>query len=157
MENSETIGQRNGLYDNLISTIREDAQGYFWISCNKGVFRVLRKELIAVAQGLQSQVLCQVFNASHGMGNSETNGGFQPASIQLTDQTLLYPTMKGVAIFPTEKLKAEPPINYVHLSLVSYGDTSLLASPIMEIPKEYRDLKFEFTAPHFFCPRADSI
>ncbi|UTW63152.1 response regulator [bacterium SCSIO 12741] len=147
-----TINQQNGLYDNLISTLNEDEQGYFWISCNQGVFRVLRQDLLAVAQAQQDQVVCQVFNQSHGMGNSETNGGFQPASIQLADQTLLYPTMKGVAIFPTQQLKPEPPINHIHLSLVSYGDTFLPAATQMEIPKEYRDLKFDFTAPHFFAP-----
>ena len=42
---------RTGLHDNLVGTLLEDGSGYFWMTCNKGIFRVSRQALLEVAAG----------------------------------------------------------------------------------------------------------
>lgn len=147
-----TIDQNAGLFDNLISTIREDQLGYLWMSCNSGVFRAKRKDLLQVARGELDKVQCQVFNKSHGMGHSETNGGFQSSSIQFEDGTLLYPTMKGISVFKPENLQGYDTLSNVVIRSISYGDTSYETTNEIRIPAEYRDVEFAFTAPTFFAP-----
>ena len=38
-----------GLYNNGVFQILEDRRGNFWISCNKGIYRVSRRELNELA------------------------------------------------------------------------------------------------------------
>jgi ligand-binding sensor domain-containing protein len=40
-----------GLYNNGVFQILEDRRGYFWIGCNKGIYRVSRRELNDLAEG----------------------------------------------------------------------------------------------------------
>lgn len=146
------VNQSHGLFDNLISSINEDQQGYLWMSCNKGVFRARKSDLLDIGNGSLKKVTCQVFNRSHGMGDSETNGGFQPSSIKLNGHTLLYPTMKGIAVFNTESLNQEPLLENVNIQEVKYGDTSLTRLNEYLIPKEFRDIQIYYTAPSFNAP-----
>jgi signal transduction histidine kinase/DNA-binding response OmpR family regulator/ligand-binding sensor domain-containing protein len=147
-----TINSKHGLFDNLISTVREDEQGYLWMSCNSGVFRAKRSDLLDIANGKLQKVQCQVFNKSHGMGHSETNGGFQSSSIQLPNGSLLYPTMKGIAVFNPKSLFGIDTISNIVISKISFGDTVVYSDEEIIIPAEYRDVAFTFTAPTFFAP-----
>ena len=146
------VGSKKGLFSDLISTIREDHLGDLWMSCNSGVFRVKRKDLLQVANQEKETVQCQVFNKSHGMGHSETNGGFQSSSVQFPDGTLLYPTMKGVAVFDPKKMTNSDVITQIVISKITYGDTVLYAQNEIQIPAEYRDVEFTYSAPTFFAP-----
>ena len=146
------INKSNGLFDNLVSTINQDELGYLWMSCNLGVFRAKRTELIDVALQKRDKILCQIFNKSQGMGDSETNGGFQPSSIHTNSGYLLYPTMKGISIFIPKKIKPEPPLSHLQIPSVEYGDTTVLASENIILPKQFRDIIFNYTAPSYFSP-----
>ncbi len=148
----KVINSAQGLFDDLVSTINLDQQGFLWMSCNNGVFRVKRESLLSLAKGEINSVQSQVFNTSHGMGDSETNGGFQPSSVCLENGTILYPTMKGVAFFDSQSLQEEPPIKYLHIERLEYGDTLLESPDKFIIPKEHRDITFHYSAPSFHAP-----
>ncbi len=146
------IDKELGLYDNLISTIREDRFGYFWISCNVGVFRVKRSDLIKSTK-TNNMLICQVFNESHGMGDSETNGGFQSSSLQLENGFLIYPTVKGVSVFNPAAINSNEKIDKVVIERISYGDTTVANfNGYYSLASDYRDVEFEFTAPFYKAP-----
>src|SRR5207244_7819491 len=42
---------RNGLYNNGAFRIFEDQRGSLWMSCNRGIYRVSKKELTDFAEG----------------------------------------------------------------------------------------------------------
>lgn len=147
-----TINKQKGLFDNLISSINEDSQGNLWMSCNRGVFKVKKLDLIDVAIGAIKLVKCKVYNSSHGMSNTETNGGFQPSSCQLEDGSLFYPTMKGVSRFnPKKKFKAEK-IESILINSIKLKDSTFIPQNENRIAPQYRDISFIYTAPSFTAP-----
>lgn len=100
-----------GLFNNGIFQILEDRRGYFWISCNKGIYRVSRRELNELAEGRLARINSVAFGKDDGMLNSECNGGRQPAGLVADDGRLWFPTMGGVVVIDPEaaQLNAQPP------------------------------------------------
>jgi signal transduction histidine kinase len=92
----------NGLFNNGVFQILEDRRGYFWISCNKGIYRVSRRELNELAEGRISRINSVAFGKDDGMINTECNGGRQPAGFIAQDGKLWFPTMGGVVAIDPE-------------------------------------------------------
>ena len=100
-----------GLFNNGVFQILEDRRGYFWISCNKGIYRVSRRELNDLAEGRSARINSVAFGKQDGMLNTECNGGRQPAGLVADDGRLWFPTMGGVAVIDPEaaQLNPQPP------------------------------------------------
>lgn len=101
----------NGLFNNGVFQILEDDKNDFWISCNKGIYRVSRKELEDFAAGKTAKINSIAYGKQDGMLNTEANGGRQPAGIKTADGKLWFPTQDGVAIVdPNEvSFNRQPP------------------------------------------------
>jgi signal transduction histidine kinase/DNA-binding NarL/FixJ family response regulator len=81
-----------------VSSIIEDDAGNLWMSSDRGIFRVPRRELEDHAAGRVSRLHSVAYGREDGMLSAETNGGFQPAVLHARDGRLWYPTLVGVAI-----------------------------------------------------------
>jgi ligand-binding sensor domain-containing protein/signal transduction histidine kinase len=100
----------NGLYDDVVSRILDDGRGNLWMSGNRGVFRVARRELDAVARGRATAVTSVWYDTTDGMATSETNGGGQPAGWRGPDGRLWFPTIEGLVAFdPSAPTNRHPP------------------------------------------------
>jgi ligand-binding sensor domain-containing protein/signal transduction histidine kinase len=95
---ARTISPKEGLFDYSAYVILEDTSGYLWMSSNKGVYRVLKSELNAVADGKAARVTSVAYGRSDGMETFETNGGVVPAGWRFRDGRLAFATLKGVAV-----------------------------------------------------------
>ncbi len=106
-----TITVDQGLFDDTAYVILEDGLGYLWMSCNKGVYRALKADLEAVAEGRLKTLTCWSYGRADGMGTNECNGAVQPSAWKTKDGRLCFATMKGVAIIdPTAiRLNERPP------------------------------------------------
>jgi signal transduction histidine kinase/ligand-binding sensor domain-containing protein len=96
-----------------VHEIQEDDFGYFWLTCNKGIYRVDKQSLNAVARGEQQRADFTLYGIVDGMGSSECNGGSQPAGWTMRNGTIWFPTMKGVTIVAPQKLPTNgivPPV-----------------------------------------------
>ena len=71
-----TLTTAHGLFDNIIHHLVEDEQGWFWMTTNRGIFRVRKDELHAVADGTASFVTSVVYSAADGLVSVENNSGF---------------------------------------------------------------------------------
>ncbi|MCU0424100.1 MAG: ATP-binding protein [Candidatus Kapabacteria bacterium] len=89
------ITTKHGLFNDVIHSIVDDGCGYFWMSCNKGIFRVLKQDLNAFADGTKKSVTSDVFGTLDGMFNAECNSG-SPAGIRDARGNLWFATMTGV-------------------------------------------------------------
>jgi ligand-binding sensor domain-containing protein len=89
---------RDGLFDNGVFQILEDASGWFWMSSNRGIFRVPKQELIDFAEGRLKKLNCLAYNKEDGMPSTECNGGRWPAGVKTHDGKLWFPTMGGLAM-----------------------------------------------------------
>jgi signal transduction histidine kinase/ligand-binding sensor domain-containing protein len=88
----------NGLYDNGAFQILEDEKQRFWISSNRGIYRVGRQQLKEVADGQRMRVDSIAYGRADGMLSVECNGGLSPAGAKDDRGLLWFPTQKGVAI-----------------------------------------------------------
>jgi signal transduction histidine kinase/ligand-binding sensor domain-containing protein len=101
----------NGLYDNGAFQILEDGQERFWISSNRGIYRVSRKQLRDVALGRQLRAQSIAYGRADGMLNMECNGGLWPAGAKDDRGRLWFPTQRGVAIIDPRSVSTidQPP------------------------------------------------
>jgi hypothetical protein len=100
---------KEGLFDNGVFQILEDDYGWFWMSCNRGIYRVRKQELLDFAEGKIKSIVSLSYNKSDGMASSECNGGRWPAGVKTRDGKLWFPTMGGVAMIDPANVKANTP------------------------------------------------
>ena len=99
---------RDGLYDIGVHKILEDDQGFFWISCGRGIYRVRKEELNEFAEGKISYITSTPFGKADGLVNVECPGGFQPAGFKASDGKLWFPSQEGVAVIDPRLVPFNP-------------------------------------------------
>ncbi|UCH92697.1 MAG: response regulator, partial [Candidatus Aminicenantes bacterium] len=104
---------KDGLPDDKIIRVLEDDRGNFWVSGNKGVFRVSKKELNDFCDGKTKNFHCVSYDEKDGMKSRECNGGSQPAGWKSRDGKLWFPTIKGIVMIDPNNIKTNlipPPV-----------------------------------------------
>ncbi|MRR13428.1 GGDEF domain-containing protein, partial [bacterium] len=87
--------------------ILDDGKGSLWMTCNKGVCRVSRAELEAVADGRAASLRSVGFGTSDGMRSASAAGGQQPAGFVAADGRLWFPTYRGVAVLDPARTRSQ--------------------------------------------------
>ena len=99
---------KNGLFDDIAYQVLEDREGWLWVTCNKGLMRLSKRELDAVADGGPARFTPSVYGAPDGMLASEFNGSSQPAGWAARDGRLWLPSIKGVIVVEPSALRPNP-------------------------------------------------
>ncbi|OYT70332.1 MAG: hypothetical protein CFK52_11360 [Chloracidobacterium sp. CP2_5A] len=147
------IAHKDGLFDDTVFAIVPDANGDFWMSCNRGIFRLERREREAFMSGAQSRVVCASFDISDGMGANQCNGTSQPCAIRRRDGALMFATIGGVAVAKPEHLPFNaqpPPIVIEHLEL---DGKALPAQPTLTAPLGAKKLDIHYAGLSFLAPQ----
>ena len=104
---------REGLPDNTIYGIVDDGIGSFWLSSNRGLFRVAVEDLDRAAAEPTSDLPMQVFGVHDGLPSESCRGFGQSAGCRTRDGRLWFSTDKGVAVVDPRLLSGrerEPPV-----------------------------------------------
>ena len=141
-----------GLYNDAIFTILDDKLGHLWMSSNKGVFSVSKKQLNDFAQGSTRAIKCTVYDTEDGMKNRECNGGFQPAGWRGRDGRLYFPTMQGVVSVNPSTLQGDRAPASVVIEKVAVDNREVPFDRPLVIPPGKGQLEFQFTAPSSVAP-----
>jgi signal transduction histidine kinase/ligand-binding sensor domain-containing protein len=99
---------RVGLFNDGVFQILDDGRGWLWMSSNRGIYRVSRRELEEFAEGGRQEITSIAYGKSDGMLNAECNGGLWPAGIRARDGSLWFPTQDGVAVIDPAAVTANP-------------------------------------------------
>jgi len=152
-----SITIKEGLFDDTIFQILEDNRGNLWMSCNKGIFRVGKKELTDFFEGKREAIQCVSYDEKDGMKSRECNGISQPAGWKSRDGKLWFPTIKGVVMIDPNNIKINrhpPPVVIKeiivdnkkiqpHLLRFSSNETKLVLPPgIEQFEIQYTGLSF---------------
>jgi len=113
------FGPEQGYDAIAVHEIQEDDLGYLWLTCNKGIYRVNKAELNAIARGELPKTEFTLYGIVDGMGSSECNGGSQPAGWKMRNGTIWFPTMKGVTIVAPQKLPTNTIVPPVYIEQVT--------------------------------------
>ena len=149
------ITSQNGLFDNTIHDIVDDGMDGFWLTSDRGIARVRKDDLRAVAAGtrarLQSQ---QVFGLADGLLSQECNSGF-PGAKRLADGRLVFATMKGLAVIDPARMgiNEHPPPVEIRAVVTSKGELPMPAPGMpLTLAPEDRYLTADFAAMTFVAP-----
>ena len=91
------ITTRQGLVDDVISQIVPDDFGCLWLGCNRGLMRLDRRDLEALAAGRISELQPMIMDRNEGMLKVQCFGGTSPTVCKAADGCLYFPTMSGLA------------------------------------------------------------
>ncbi|HYE30039.1 MAG TPA: two-component regulator propeller domain-containing protein [Methylomirabilota bacterium] len=143
-----------GLPSKSISSILDDELGYFWLGSNKGIIRVSRGDLNAVAGGGAERVQAQLFTISDGLPSIECAGGHQPSACRDAGGRLWFATLKGIVWVDPGKLqlnKAEP---HVLIEDVAVEGQTVETGGLgrLEIPAGTRRLNIRYSALSLTAP-----
>jgi signal transduction histidine kinase/ligand-binding sensor domain-containing protein len=117
----KAITIKDGLSDQGAFQILEDDFEHFWISSNRGIYRVRRRELNDFADGRIASVTSVAYGVKDGMADAECNGGRAPAGFKSKkDGTLWFPTQKGISVVDPKALPVDhvPPNVAVEYCLI---------------------------------------
>lgn len=95
---------RNGLPRDKVFRVIDDGAGHLWLPSNQGVFRLDRRDLIAVAAGARTHLAVQVLDHTDGMPSSQGNGASSPAGWLTRKGELLFPTGGGLAVIDPQRV-----------------------------------------------------
>ncbi len=90
-------GEDQGMPVMDFSALVEDDQGDLWVSGSKGVGRLGRASLEAVALGTGHRAECQMFDQHDGLPGP-VRSGFQPVCWKASDGRIWFATVRGVAV-----------------------------------------------------------
>ena len=79
------ITTKDGLFDDVAYAIVDDGLGYFWMTCNHGVYRTSKQELNDFADHRIRRVHSLAFGTGDGIKNSDCNRGGTPSASQGPD------------------------------------------------------------------------
>ncbi|MES3034861.1 MAG: ATP-binding protein [Gemmatimonadota bacterium] len=147
------IGTEHGLYDEVVHQILDDGAGQFWMSSNRGIFRVARNDLLAFADGRAKRISSVSYTERDGLRNREANGGFFPAGIRAHDGRLWFPTQAGAVVVDprrVERTTVAPPI--VVERLITRERALPAGRDTIALQTGERDLEIQYTAPSFIEP-----
>ncbi len=142
------ITTRHGLIDDVISQIVPDDFGHLWLGCNRGIMRLNRQEIDALAEGKTSELQPVVFGKNEGMLKEQCTGGHSPTALKTKDGRLLFPTMGGLAEIDPRRLEeftSSTPRASIDGILLD-GQPQALNAPLV-VPPGYHHLEISYTAP----------
>jgi signal transduction histidine kinase/CheY-like chemotaxis protein/ligand-binding sensor domain-containing protein/HPt (histidine-containing phosphotransfer) domain-containing protein len=146
------ITTKNGLFNDLAYQILEDDNANLWMSSNKGIFRVSKKELNDFADGLIRKVTSVAYGEADGMKDRECDGGRPPAGWKSRAGTLWFATTVGIAVVDPSHLPSNHSIPPVHVEEI-VADHRVFDRPVsIQMPVGSGKLEFHYTALSFRVP-----
>ncbi|ODQ01536.1 hypothetical protein BGK46_02435 [Salinivibrio sp. SS2] len=98
------VGRPQGLpIDKFFQIIKDDSDN-FWLSSNRGIWRINYQQAHQVADGTRQRIDFEHYDQSDGMANNQANGGSSPAATITPNGTLLFATAKGVASVSPDRI-----------------------------------------------------
>jgi len=163
-----------GLPDENISQIVEDAYGWLWLAGNRGLFRARKSDFQAVADGRSEQVRPVVYGRDEGLPSLQASWYFWPGSVRRRDGSFCVALQTGLAIVhPDAPASTGAPAPVLLQSVLVDGrevaayDRQLVRAstnaqdllslrqpnPQVRVPPDHQQVSFSFTAPTFRSPR----
>ena len=130
----------------------EDQNGYIWIPCNKGLFRVPKDNLDAWVDGKIDLLFYYYYGRQDGLQTNEFNGGFNPSGVITRTDFVSLLSMKGIVCFYANSLPTGFSQDSIDLSAVEIDGKPSSRDDTLYLPAGYNNLTLEITSSHFGNP-----
>jgi len=131
-----------------------DKSNYFWITTNKGLFKVSIKDLLGYAaqakHGKSSDIFYLRYTKENGFYTNEFNGGCQPCAIRLPNQYVSLPSLDGLVWFIPEKTSQELPSGNVLFDFYDIqGKSKTIRGDTIQLPHDPQQFKIHLAVAYF--------
>lgn len=108
-----------GLASSTITAITEDARGHLWLSSSRGIMRIPKASLQAVADGTASRLEVTAFDRASGIRSDECSGTLQPTVARDRDGRLWFATTGGLSTTHPDRIPVNTVAPLVHIERVA--------------------------------------
>jgi len=152
--------RKSGLYNATIYSILEDGRGNFWLNSSRGIFRISKRQLTAVASGNESSVTSVTYGRADGiLASGQYRNITQPAACKDSQGRLWFRTTQGVVMVDPDLLSINqrpPPVVIEEINANRRNFTSknlnLNVSQPFDIPPGSGALEIHYTALSYTAP-----
>lgn len=139
----------------MLSThcIMEDDQGYFWLTTNKGLFRVRRQDALNFGDGKQGDLFYYYFGKDQGFNTNEFNGGCEPCALKYNNGNISLPSLDGLVQFTPGMIQMEMPDKGIFVDWVERDLKLTAAADQIELPHKFKTFRLHVSSPYFGDPR----
>ena len=142
---------QQGLPVDVISQILTDKNGQLWLGTHKGIYRIAKTALDAIADGKDAPLDYVVYGQSDGLASVECSDGYQPACWRGADGRLWFTTVRGgvVSVNPDELTGRSKPSPVVIEEMLVDGKLVSLRDGKIILPPGKNQFDFRFTTLSF--------
>ncbi len=129
--------------------IVEDSKGFFWITTNKGLFQVSKRQLMTYVKNRNYPVYYLYRDKNYGFATNEFNGGCSPCAAKLDNGMFSLPSMEGLVWFSPHKIKTELPIKNIFVSRAELDGNLIEFKDELELSRNFELLRMHVATPYF--------
>ncbi|MCF2442809.1 ATP-binding protein [Dyadobacter sp. CY345] len=131
-----------------------DKNNFFWITTNKGLFKVARTDLLNYAMkskmGQAADVFYLRYTKEQGFYTNEFNGGCQPCAIRLANKYVSLPSLDGLVWYIPEETRQELPTNKILLDRYELrGTRTFISNDTLNFPVDPQQIKIQLAMAYF--------
>ncbi|MEO5960690.1 MAG: triple tyrosine motif-containing protein [Opitutaceae bacterium] len=159
----QALTREHGLPDEIIHQLLEDDHGRLWLAARRGLFYVVKADLLAAARGGTSPAVSHHFGQDQGLRGFTPTANYQPAACKGSDGRLWFATTQGAIVVDPSNLRREfppPPllIDAVRLdgNAIGLGLRTRSADPL-RFPSGRHRVEFRFAALSYTSPESVSV
>ncbi|MCK6543108.1 ATP-binding protein [bacterium] len=143
---------RDGLFDDVVFSILEDDSANFWMSCNRGIFRINKHQFEQLDRRIITKLESHAYGIDDGMKTNECNGGAQYGGIKDKSGRLWFATINGVSVVDPSKIvkNFDPP--YVVITRFADGQQNIRLDSTIFIPAGHDRIEFYYTGLSYSAP-----
>ncbi len=131
-------------------SIQIDSNQNVWLSSNNGLFETSFKQVLNYIADTSKSVTFNYYNEENGIDNSEFNGGCYPASVQLKNGTMAFPSMSGLVSFNPYLFKKRANSSQIFIDKTEVNNLPINALKSIEIEPNTELLNIYFTSPYWY-------
>ncbi|HEX7114050.1 MAG TPA: two-component regulator propeller domain-containing protein [Steroidobacter sp.] len=133
--------------------ILADEADNFWISTNRGLFRVAHSELDAFADGWRKELDFEAYSIADGLRTSEFSGGNTSSATRTSDGKLWFASIRGIVQIDPANISTNPiaPPVVIERIIVDRQPIALDGAPV--VPAGAAQWEIQYTALSLVAPR----
>jgi signal transduction histidine kinase len=147
-ERARAVGPRQGLGDGVVSQILDDGRGHLWVGGLRGLRRLAKAELRAVADAkVGAAIHPLVLDESDGMTTAECTAGFAPAGLLARSGIMYFSTVRGVVAIDPAAVNPAPDPPPVRIESVRCDGRAVTpgAGGDLVLPPGSKELEIRYT------------
>lgn len=130
--------------------ILEDKKGFFWVSTNKGLFQISKKNLLDYTEKKIKNLFYKYYNKDFGFLTNEFNGGCMPCGVQTNKGDIFLPSINGVVSFNPNNIPSVLPNNGIYIDEALVDDKKVIKlGDTLHLNRKFERITFSITSPYY--------